>query len=299
MTNQFNRIPPLHLLIAFEAIARHSSFARASEELALTPSAISHRIKNLEELWGIELFNRTGNQLRLTTAGARYLREVKESLTSLNTLARPEFKTKKTRLRIATPPTFGRQHLLPKLSEFTRLHPEIDIELHIQIPLMDVNAEEVDIEIRFGDGHYPGFEVITLIAEPCVPACSRNYFQKIGGSSIFNPVQKPKDLKDLVLLRSPLEPWKPWFDAAGLDWKEPDVGPQFNDLGLLIEAVVADMGVGLVRPRMVRSLMGTGQIIKLIDIESASPHNYYIVKNPNKQFPEIQSFVNWLTLQQW
>jgi DNA-binding transcriptional LysR family regulator len=299
MNNQFNRIPPLHLLIAFEAIARHSSFARASEELALTPSAISHRIKNLEELWNIELFSRNANQLKLTTAGARYLREVKESLISLSTLARPDFITKKTRLRIATPPTFGRQHLLPKLSDFTSLHPEIDIELHVQIPLVDVNAEEVDIEIRFGDGKYPGYEVSTLIEEPSVPACSRNYFHKIGGSSAFNPIEKPDDLKELVLLRSPLSPWKPWFVAAGLDWKEPNIGPQFNDLGLVIEAIIADMGVGLVRPRMVRPLMATGQIIKLTDIESASPYNYYIVKNPNKNTPEIKAFTDWLNLQQW
>ena len=87
----FNRVPPLHLLIAFEAAARLGSFARAAEELSVTPSAVSHRIKNLEELWGEDLFVRANAALRLTAAGTRYLRNVQDALKSLNELARPEY----------------------------------------------------------------------------------------------------------------------------------------------------------------------------------------------------------------
>jgi DNA-binding transcriptional LysR family regulator len=121
MAALFNRIPPLHLLIAFEAASRLGSFARAAEELSVTPSAVSHRIKNLEELWGEDLFVRANTALRLTAAGTRYLRNVQDALKSLNELARPEYNKMRTRLRVATPPTFGRQHLVPRLPEFGNL----------------------------------------------------------------------------------------------------------------------------------------------------------------------------------
>ncbi len=127
----FNRVPPLHLLVAFEAAARLGSFARAAEELSVTPSAVSHRIKNLEELWGEDLFVRSNAALRLTAGGTRYLRNVQDALKSLNELARPEYNKLRTRLRVAIPPTFGRQHLVPRLPEFGALYPHIDIELHL------------------------------------------------------------------------------------------------------------------------------------------------------------------------
>ena len=109
MASVFNRVPPLHLLIAFEAAARLGSFARAAEELSVTPSAVSHRIKNLEELWAEDLFVRSNAALRLTASGTRYLRNVQDALKSLNELARPEYNKQRTRLRVAIPPTFGTQ----------------------------------------------------------------------------------------------------------------------------------------------------------------------------------------------
>ena len=99
MASVFQRVPPLHLLIAFESAARLGSFARAAEELSVTPSAVSHRIKNLEELWGEDLFVRSNAALRLTAAGTRYQRNVQDALKSLNELARPEYNKLRTRLR--------------------------------------------------------------------------------------------------------------------------------------------------------------------------------------------------------
>ena len=292
----FNRIPPLHLLVAFEAAARHASFARAAEELSVTPSAVSHRIKNLEELWGEELFVRASSSLRLTASGARNLRSVQAALKSLNGLARPEFNSTRVRLRVAIPPTFGRQHLVPRLPEFVALYPHIDIELHLAIPFLDVKAEESDVEIRFGTGHYPEFKTTLLLNEPVFPACGRDYYEAVNGRRIT----QPSDLHNLVLLRSPLEPWKPWFERAGLDWQEPQAGPQFNDVGLMLEAVTSNQGVALVRQRMARQWLSLGQMVRLLDVESVSPHAYYIVERrqiPLK--PEAQYFVDWLLGLDW
>lgn len=295
-SSMFKRIPPLHLLVAFEAAARHASFARAAEELSVTPSAVSHRIKNLEELWSEDLFVRTGSALRLTAGGARYLRSVQEALKSLNALARPEFSNLRVRLRVAIPPTFGRQHLVPRLPEFVALYPHIDIELHLAIPFLDVKAEESDVEIRYGTGRYPDLKTTLLLNEPVFPACGREYYEAVNGRGI----RKPEDLHNLVLLRSPLEPWKPWFETAGLDWNEPQSGPQFNDVGLMLEAVASNQGVALVRQRMAQQWLGLGQMVRLLDIESVSPHAYYIVERQQAALkPEAQYFVDWLLGLDW
>lgn len=198
MASVFQRVPPLHLLIAFEAAARLGSFARAAEELSVTPSAVSHRIKNLEELWGEDLFVRSNAALRLTAAGTRYQRNVQDALKSLNELARPEYNKMRTRLRVAIPPTFGRQHLVPRLPEFGALYPHIDLELHLAIPFLDVKAEDTDVEIRYGTGRYPDLKTTRLLVEPVFPACGREYYDRINGRTIA----RPEDLHNLVLLRS-------------------------------------------------------------------------------------------------
>jgi DNA-binding transcriptional LysR family regulator len=296
MASMFKRIPPLHLLVAFESAARHASFARAAEELSVTPSAVSHRIKNLEELWGDDLFVRTGSALRLTSSGARYLRSVQDALKSLHELARPEFNNTRVRLRIATPPTFGRQHLVARIPEFTALYPHIDVELHLAIPFLDVKAEDTDVEIRYGTGRYPDLKTTLLLNEPVFPACGREYYDRINGRS----VTRPEDLANLVLLRSPLEPWKPWFEQARLDWPEPQIGPQFNDVGFMLDAVVSNQGVALVRQRMAQQYLKLGLMVRLLDIESMSPHAYYVVEREQVPLkPEAQFFVDWLLGLDW
>ncbi|CAG2129732.1 Glycine cleavage system transcriptional activator [Cupriavidus yeoncheonensis] len=292
----FNRVPPLHLLVAFEAAARLGSFARAAEELSVTPSAVSHRIKNLEELWGEDLFVRSNAALRLTAAGTRYLRNVQDALKSLNELARPEYNKLRTRLRVAIPPTFGRQHLVPRLPEFGALYPHIDIELHLAIPFLDVKAEDSDVEIRYGTGRYPDLKTTRLLVEPVFPACGREYYERVNGRAIT----RPEHLHGLVLLRSPLEPWKPWFETAGLDWPEPQTGPQFNDIGLMLEAIASNQGVALVRQRMARHWLSLGQMVRLLDVESVSPHGYYIVEREHAPLkPEARYFVDWLLSLDW
>lgn len=292
----FTRIPPLHLLVAFEAAARHASFARAAEELSVTPSAVSHRIKNLEELWGEDLFVRTNTALRLTTAGARMLCSVQEALGALNTLARPAFNRQRTRLRIASPPTFGRQHLVWRLGEFTSLYPHIDIEIHTTIPFVDVTAEEVDVEIRFGTGQYADLKATPILTEPCFPACGRAYYERINGRDIH----QPQDLQHLTLLRSPLEPWKPWFDAAGLDWGEPSTGLQFNDIGMLMVAIQSNQGVGLVRQRLAQTWLASGEIVRLLDLEAQPMYAFYLVEKQHGPLkPEVRQFCDWLLGLQW
>ena len=139
MSVPLRHVPPMHALAAFEAAARLGGFAQAAEELCVTPSAVSHRIRQLETQLGTALFERGPGGVRPTTAGRLYLdsvREAFERLAQAGAVLRPE----RERLRVSLPPTFARQLLMARLPEYLRAHPEVELEVHLSIPLQDVTA---------------------------------------------------------------------------------------------------------------------------------------------------------------
>ena len=225
------RLPPLHCLQALEAVARLGSVVAAADELCVTASAISHRLRQFEVWLGQPLIARP-QPLTLTPHAVQYAAAARAALAGLAALPPPRSEARQ-RLMVAVPPTFARNILVPRIAAFTEQHPDIELELHLTIPLLDVKAGEADVEVRFGGGQYAdagGPEL--LLAEPVFPIAAPAYVQRAG------PFASPASFARASLLRSPLEPWRPWFQAAGLDWPEPTHGVQFNDLGLLMEAAV-------------------------------------------------------------
>src|SRR4051794_20030085 len=155
------RLPPVHALSAFEAAARHGSFAVAAEELCITPSALSHRIRLLEDFVGERLFIRNGRNVGLSEFGRRYLNVVREALRTLTDFPLPCRDTSaQLRIKLTVPPTFARHMLVPHFSKFINKHPNIAIETFLSVPLYDLSLSESDVEIRFGVGRYPN-----LVAE--------------------------------------------------------------------------------------------------------------------------------------
>jgi LysR family glycine cleavage system transcriptional activator len=287
---RFARLPPLHGLIAFEAVARLGSGALAAAELSVTPSAISHRIKQLEESLGISLFRRTVSELTLTSAGLEYLSVVRESLESLSRYpAGSAPASERAQLRIASPPTFARQVIVPRLQCFQKMQPDVDVVLQLSVPFVGLKADDADLEIRFGSGNYPGLEVAELVNEPVFPACSPAYVERHG------PFGTPADLARANLLRCPIEPWRPWFKAAGVELAEPAVGPQFVDVGLMVEAALHGQGVALARELMTQSWLDCGLLVRLFDIPAQGRHAYYAAWSASSpQSGYIESFVSWL-----
>jgi DNA-binding transcriptional LysR family regulator len=193
---------------------------------------------------------------------------------------------------VAVPPTFARNILVPRIASFTELHPDIGLELHLTIPLLDVKAGEADLDVRFGGGQYSdagGPEL--LLAEPVFPIAAPTYVQRAG------PFGSPAALARAHLLRSPLEPWRPWLQAAGLDWPEPAHGVQFNDLGLLMEAAVAGQGIALGRRTIVQHWLEAGLLVPVLDLAAESPHAYWLLYHAaDLARPEVRTFVEWLRL---
>jgi LysR family transcriptional regulator, glycine cleavage system transcriptional activator len=286
-----NRLPPVHALSAFETAARLGSFALAADALCITPSALSHRIRLLEEFVGERLFIRDGRTVTLSEFGRRYLDVVRGALRALADFPLPH-KTapNQPRIKLTVPPSFARYLFMPKVGEFARQHPDVVIEMFLSVPLYDLSLSESDVEVRFGVGKYPDMITEKLLEEPTFAVASPAYLAKIGG------LAKPADLQRATLLRSALEPWQPWFEAAGLDWPEPSSGLRVDDLGLLLEAVRHGYGVGLTRSHFAQEAIDKGEVVELFDIRLVNPpHAYYVVyEHSARDRPEVNLFIDWL-----
>lgn len=281
----------MHALSAFEAVARHGSFALAADELCITPSALSHRIRLLEDFVGERLFTRDGRSIGISEFGRRYLEVVRTALQALTDFPIPRrIASTQRRVKLTLTPTFARCLFVPHLAEFTRAHPDILIEIFLSVPLYDLSLSESDVEVRFGVGNYPGIVTEELFVEPAFAVASPAYLRQIEG------LQTPADLQRATLLRSPLEPWQPWFEAAGLDWPEPVTGLRIDDLGLLLELVRHGHGIGLTRQHFAQDLIETGQLVPLFDVRlTTPPHAYYVVyERQVRERPEVDLFIDWL-----
>jgi LysR family transcriptional regulator, glycine cleavage system transcriptional activator len=282
-----SRIPPIQCLLTFEALARLRSVTQAAEEQCVTPSAVSHRVRQLEELLGAKLFGRA--DFSLTTEGSEYLAHVREGLQSLQKFPSSEAVQGKRKLRVAVTPTFARSILMPRLKTFTDAYPEIDLTLQVSIPLLDVVAEDADLTIRFGTGRYADVEHVCLFKDKVTPLASPAYIREHG------PFESAQDLAKAKLLRSPLEPWRTWFAAHQQDWPEPLDGSSFNDIGLMCDAAAAGMGVALVRLKLGAPWLTSGQLERLFDEDIPSPHAHYLCwRTGSLDRWEVAAFAEWL-----
>ena len=281
------RIPPIQCLLTFEALARLRSVTQAADELCVTPSAVSHRVKQLEQMIGTKLFGRA--DFSLTTEGIEYLAHVREGLVSLQRFPSANASPGRRKLRLAVTPTFARSLLMPRLRHFHEAYPEIDITLQVSIPLLDVVAEDADLTIRFGTGRYADVEHVCLIKDEVTPLASPAWVRENG------PFDTPEDLEGEALLRSPLEPWRTWFAAHDLDWPEPTDGSSFNDIGLMCDAAAQGLGVGLVRLKLATPWLESGQLVRLYERNVPSPHAHYLCwRTGTMERWECATFAEWL-----
>lgn len=281
------RIPPIQCLLTFEALARLRSATLVAEELCVTPSAVSHRIRQLEQSIGTRLFSRS--DFSLTGAGSEYLAHVREGLARLQKFPSSVPASGRSKLRLAAPPTFMRSVLIPRLHQFVDAYPEIDLILHLVNPMQDALPKDADLMIRFGAGNYADVEHICLMNDSITPMASPAYLRAHG------PFDTARELQGLALLRSPLEPWLTWFAASGLDWPEPLEGSQFNDLGLMCDAAAAGLGIALVRLKLGAPWLANGTLTRLYEDSVTSPSAYYLCWRANVMNRwECVAFSNWL-----
>jgi LysR family glycine cleavage system transcriptional activator len=284
------RLPSIDGLRAFEAVARLGSFERAADLLHVSASAVGKRLATLEELLGTPLLVRSGKVLALTAEGKEYLASVSAALGLLAQVPlHRRAVQRQQRLRITTPPTFARQVLVPQLAGFTQVHPHVELEVMLSIPFVSAaSGAETDIEVRNGDASADGGTV--LMHDVVLPVAAPLLLSRLPA------MRSPADLEHAPLLRTPLEPWVRWFEAAGLAWPEPSRGPKLVDLGLTLESAVSGQGVALARPSLARDWLLSGALVPLFEPSQrvlATPVNLYFLMPFSAQGAAAE-FAAWL-----
>jgi LysR family transcriptional regulator, regulator of gene expression of beta-lactamase len=250
---------PLNALRAFEAAARHLSFTRAAIELCVTPAALSHQVKALEERLGTSLFRRLPRGLSLTDEGQALMPVLRDSFDRIaELLQRFEGGTVREVLTVGAVGTFAVGWLLPRLQDFQAAHPFVDLRLLTHNNRVDIAAEGLDFAIRFGDGAWHGTDALALMAAPFTPLCSPAVAARLG---------EPADLCRETLLRSyRSDDWPDWFEAAGVA-TPPVRGPVFDSSWVMIEAAMQGAGVALAPAAMFERELTEGSLMRLFEAE--------------------------------
>lgn len=285
------RVPNIQGLLAFEALARLRNVTQVAETLHITPSAVSHRIRQIEEQLKFKLFVR--KDFSLTLEGEAYLKRVREALAILQVAEPPGPLGERTTLRLAVTPTFSRQMLMPRLPMFRHTYPEIDLVLQVSIPLFNVVSQETDLEVRFGQGPFQDRESVHLMSDYVTPVCSPNYLNEVGSLTGFD---QDEIIARSLLVHSELEPWETWFDYYKLDTQRLKTTAKFNDLGLLYDAAAAGLGVCLARTRLGAAWLESGRLIRLSEQALPAPNRHYLCWKPGvSERWECAAFIEWFT----
>ncbi|QOV66361.1 transcriptional regulator GcvA [Kosakonia pseudosacchari] len=286
-------LPPTATLRAFEVATRHTTFTAAAAELCITQSAVSHQLKNLEEIWGLPLFQR-GKTLSLTPAGAALAPLVREFFSKLETtLADLREQKGRVRLRVNTTYSFALKWLLPRLPGLARLHPEILVTLESTDQAINFASTDADVAIRFGHGNYPALHTEFMFREQLFPVASPALLQRFG-----TPDEPAELLRYPLLTRdgADLVPkWDAWFKQVGVNTDVLHENVRFADTNMTIEAALLGQGIALARSGHVEKEIADGSLVRLFDLPFPSPAAYYFVCPQGIETqPHIVTFRSWL-----
>lgn len=289
-----DRLPPLTALRAFEAAARHMSFAKAADELNVTPAALSFQIKSLEEHLGQPLFIRLNRAVKLTEAGRTLAPGTTEGFDRLGAAWRAARRLQdSTTLNITAGPAFTAKWLAPRLYEFARAHPEIDLRFSATLRMLDFDLDEVDVAIRFGYGPDDGLW--------SMPLNSGEWVTPVMAPELAAQYPTPDSLRDaplmfddsIAFLHPPCD-WPAWFRACGID-HTPTHGPHFSQADHAVDAALAGAGIVLGRRAMVVKDLHEGRLVApyRIAIESKA-HFRFLCRLGTENRPQIAAFREWI-----
>lgn len=272
-------LPPLNALRAFEAAARHLSFVKAADELAVTPAAISQQVKALEERLGVSLFRRVTRGLKLTQAGRSLLPGLTAGFDALEaavgTVAGgPDDDS----LTLSILPSFAASWLVPRLPRFADAHPDVRLTLQATHALADFQTDGIDLAIRYAGRPPPDLEHDRLMSEDVFPVCSPMLLER-------HPLRVPDDLRGVPLIRdvmpdgSPGDQWDDWLRTAGMadtDWALARAGAH-SDSGISVQAAVAGLGVLMGRELLVADALKRGLLVAPFEARLPSPYSYWLL----------------------
>lgn len=285
------RLPPLNSLKVFEAAARHLSFTRAAEELFVTQAAVSHQIKALEEYLGIKLFRRRNRFLLLTEEGQSYFLDIKDIFTSIaDATDKVLERSEKGALTISLPPSFAIQWLVPRLADFNRQEPDIDV----RIKAVDLDegslTDDVDVAIYYGRGNWPGLKADKLYQEYLLPLCSP---QLLLGNK---PLDTLADLRHHTLLHdSSRKEWNQFVKENQLDQVNVNHGPIFSHTTMVLQAAAHGQGVALGNNVLAQPEIDAGRLVAPFDQVLLSQNAFYVVcQDKSVDNGRVAKFRDWM-----
>ena len=305
------RLPPLNALKAFEAAARHLSVKKAAVELNVTPAAVSHQIRTLEEYLDLQLFHRYNRALELTDAARACLPKLREGFDCLaQAVERLRTHTSGGMLTVSAAPSFAARWLMPRLHRFIAAHHEIDVRVSARMRRVSVDGkvdvaeratietwlDDSDVAILYGHGHYPDMDVHRLLSLTITPICSPKL---LTGE---HPLRTPEDLKHHMLLHDDTGDmydgesfWEVWLDAAGVTGIDAKRGARFSHAVLAFEAAIDAVGVVASMPSLAAVELASGKLVMPFDLKVPLDSAYYLVCEPHaKTRPAVAAFRDWL-----
>ena len=305
------RLPPLNALKAFEAAARHLSVKKAAVELNVTPAAVSHQIRTLEEYLDVQLFHRYNRALELTDAARACLPKLREGFDCLaQAVERLRTHTSGGMLTVSAAPSFAARWLMPRLHRFIAAHQEIDVRVSARMRRVSVDGkvdvaeratietwlDDSDVAILYGHGHYPELDVHRLLSLTITPICSPKL---LSGE---HPLRTPEDLKHHMLLHDDTGDmydgesfWEVWLEAAGVKDIDAKRGARFSHAVLAFEAAIDAVGVVASMPSLAAEELASGKLVMPFDLKVPLDSAYYLVCEPHaKTRPAVAAFRDWL-----
>lgn len=291
------RLPPLNALRAFEASARHLSFARAADELGVTASAISHQIKQLEEILGTALFVRMTRKIALTEAGRTGLPLLTDAFDQMaEAVARLGGQNKSRVLTVSVVPSFAAKWLVPNIEAFSKIHPDIDVRISANPNLVDFRTDDVDIAIRFGAGNYPGLKIDTLFMEQYAPLCSPDLLT--GPHALRSPADLAHHTllhDDSAHLNEPGPDWRMWLKLAELGEIDADRGLRFSFADHALQAAINGQGVLLGRLSLAQADIEAARLVRPFSRALPTKLGYFLVRPRYRTDREkVTAFRDWI-----
>ncbi|WDY58184.1 LysR family transcriptional regulator [Pseudomonas sp. PSKL.D1] len=285
------KIPSTTALICFEAAARHESFTKAANELALTQGAVCRQIGGLEDFLNVELFRRSRRGVKLTEAGLSYSRQVAAQLDAVerDTLSVMRQQGASV-IELAVVPTFGTQWLLPRLKDFQQKHPEVTVNLTNRTRPFLFADTPFDAAIYFGDADWSGTQSHRLMGENPVPVCSPAWL--MGEAAL-----SAQHIATLPLLQQTTRPyaWRQWFEGQSLDIEGDMTGPRYELFSMLAQAAMHEMGVALIPPFLIQRELEEGRLVVANRHALTSDKAYYLMIPERKvESASLRAFRDWL-----
>lgn len=286
-------LPPLTALRAFEAAARHLSFAKAADELHVTPAALSFQIKSLEDHLGHPLFHRLNRAVSLTQIGAQLAPGLTDGFDAIRQSWRSTRRQlNESALTVTAGPAFTAKWLAPRLFKFANAHSDIELRFSASLKLMDFSRDEIDVAIRYGETEAPGLHHERLFADLITPMMAPRLLAAHGTLEGLKTATLLHD--DSVTFLSARSDWAAWLDMMGVD-RPGRSGPRFSQADHGIDAALAGGGVILARTSLAEGALRDGLLVAPFKEALKSPAHYRIVHQKGAETrPQMFAFLEWI-----